>query len=71
MCIKIVIFLCFLFRKTRHLDELSSTVKEYADAVNILTLNVSFYSFYLNEIFVKYDFLPKIHEKPPFHKKKH
>lgn len=29
------------FRKTQHLEELASTVTEYADAVNILTLNVS------------------------------
>lgn len=28
------------FRKTQHLDELASTVTDYADAVNILTLNV-------------------------------
>lgn len=31
---------CF-YRKTQHLEELTSTVTEYADAVNILTLNVS------------------------------
>lgn len=38
-------------RKTQHLEELSSTVTDYADAVNLLTLNVcSSFSFRLRLI---------------------
>lgn len=36
--------LTFDFRKTQHLEELSRAVIDYADAVNILTLNVRNYT---------------------------
>lgn len=36
-----MIIFSFRFRsKTQHLDELSDAISEYADAVNLLTLNV-------------------------------